>query len=377
MLQLPYLSVFLYFEFCTCFPIIFSFAHFAGIIPLYLKIANINCRGLRDPSKRLALFAYARKLDVQVLCLQETYSQPQDEQKWQNEWGDENQVVFNSNAEINRKTDAGTAVLLNHPLLKFGIIRKNSGGRILAAEIRCDSFGFQVVNIYAFTSSYPRQKREGYFDHIYDFITVNSTLVLIGDFNSVDNPTLDRFPSKNTIISESKQLTELVQLCKMFDCYIKLQPQNRKHTFFSGNSSSRIDRIYATNDVNVISARVSPNQFSDHDTVIAQFHIPLQPSRGRGCWKNNVTCYQNEAFLQDFENKWQTWKKTQDSLSPVEWWITVKNKIKKLVIEHSRRLKQENLAFENNLKHQLDQLVNSQNFKKKLIKKRKTFPVFS
>ena len=50
-------------------------------------------------------------------------------------------------------------------------------------------------------------------------------------------------------------------------------------------------------------------------------------------------------------------------MNPVEWWIAVKNKIEKLVIEHSIRLKQENLAFENNLKHQLDQLANSQNFK--------------
>ena len=184
-----------------------------------------------------------------------------------------------------------------------------------------------------------------------DFINVNSTSVLIGDFNCVENPTLDRFASKNTIISESKQLTELVQLCNIFHCYTKLQPQNRKHTFFSENSSSRIDRVYVTDAVSAISARVSPNQFSDHDTVIVQFDISLQPSRGRGYWKKNVTCYQNEAFLQDFENKWQTWKKTQDSLSPVEWWITVKNKIQKLVIEHSIQLRQENLAFENNIKH--------------------------
>ena len=170
-------------------------------MPLYFKIATINCRGLRNPAKRLAFFAYARKLDVQVLCLQETYSQPQDEQKWQKEWGNKSQAVFNSNAEINRKTDAGTAILLYHPSLKFGSIRKDSGGRIiLAAEIRCDSFGFQVININAYTSSYPKQKREGFFNQIYDFINVNSTLVLIGDFNCVENPTLDRFPSKNTII---------------------------------------------------------------------------------------------------------------------------------------------------------------------------------
>ena len=75
-------------------------------MPLYLTIATINCRGLRDPAKRLAFFAYARKLDVQVLCLQETYSQPRDEPKWQNEWGDKNQAVFNSSTETSRKTYA-------------------------------------------------------------------------------------------------------------------------------------------------------------------------------------------------------------------------------------------------------------------------------
>ena len=84
-------------------------------MPLYLTIATINCRCLRDPAKRLAFFAYARKLDVQVLCLQETHSHPGDEPKWQNEWGDKNQAVFNSNTGTSRKSDAGTAILLNHP----------------------------------------------------------------------------------------------------------------------------------------------------------------------------------------------------------------------------------------------------------------------
>ena len=50
-------------------------------------------------------------------------------------------------------------------------------------------------------------------------------------------------------------------------------------------------------------------------------------------------------------------------LSLVEWWIQVKNKVKKLVIEHSARLKQESLAKENNLKQQLEQSANSPNFK--------------
>ena len=225
-------------------------------MPIYLKIASVNCRGIRDRAKRLAFFTHARTLDVHVLCLQETYSKPQDELVWQNDWGDKNQAVFNSNAEISRKTDAGTAILLNHPRLHFGNNSKDSGGRILIAEIRYDSFMFQVINVYAFPSSYPKQKREGFFNQIYDFINnINLTKILYGDFNCVENPTLDRHPAKNTTNTESKHLTEFVQICKMFDCAMQLQ--QTKHTFFSEISSSRIDRIYASNDVNVVSVRVS------------------------------------------------------------------------------------------------------------------------
>ena len=109
--------------------------------------------------------------------------------------------------------------------------------------------------------------------------------------------------------------------------------------------------------------RVSPNHFSDHNALIVQVDIPLQASRGKGYGKNNVTCYQNEAFLIDLETKWKIWKKKQKSLSLVEWWIQVKNKVKKLVIEHSARLKCEKSDIENNLKQRLEQLANSPNFK--------------
>ena len=89
----------------------------------------------------------------------------------------------------------------------------------------------------------------------------------------------------------------------MFDCCEGQQQENRKHTFFLPNSSSRIDRIYATNDVKAGSARDLPNQFSDHDFLIAQINIPLPMVRGRRYWKNNVTCFPDEKFLQDFETK--------------------------------------------------------------------------
>ena len=50
-------------------------------------------------------------------------------------------------------------------------------------------------------------------------------------------------------------------------------------------------------------------------------------------------------------------------MSLVEWWIQVKNKVKKLVIEHSARFKHENSDIENNLKQHLELLAISSNFK--------------
>ena len=263
-------------------------------MPIYLKNATVNCRGIRDRAKRLAFFTHARALDVHVLCLQETYSKPQDESVWQMDWRDKNQAVFNSNPEISRKTDAGTAILLNHPRLQFGNIRKDGRDRILTAEIRCDSFVFQVLNVYAFHFSYPKQKREGFFNQLYDFANINLTKIICGDFNCEENPALDRYPAKTSTNSEPKQLTEFLKICKMFDCATELQ--QTEHTFFSEISSSRIDRIYASNDVNVVSVRVSPNHFSDHNALIVQVDIPLQASRGKGCSKNNVTCYKMKPF---------------------------------------------------------------------------------
>ena len=94
------------------------------------------------------------------------------------------------------------------------------------------------------------------------------------------------------------------------------QLQQTKHTFFSEISSSRIDRIYASNDVNVVSVRVSPNHFSDHNALIAQIDIPLQASRGKGYWKNNVTCYENEAFFYRFRNKMENLEKKAKQFEP-------------------------------------------------------------
>jgi len=87
-------------------------------------------------------------------------------------------------------------------------------------------------------------------------------------------------------------------------------PSIAEYTFISQTSKSRIDRIYAAKSIKVISTQVIPNQYSDHDTVVTQFDVPLQTKRGKGFWKNNSSVYENKLFLEDFEENVGIGKRT-------------------------------------------------------------------
>ena len=78
---------FLNFELFILLFIVFVFESWVFVVYIVICMHNahlpenctVNCRGSRDRAKRLAFFTHAKTLDVHVLCLQETFSKPQDE----------------------------------------------------------------------------------------------------------------------------------------------------------------------------------------------------------------------------------------------------------------------------------------------------------
>ena len=50
-------------------------------------ILSLNVRGIRDQAKRRSIFLYLKDHNSKIYFLQETYSQPEDEIIWKNEWG--------------------------------------------------------------------------------------------------------------------------------------------------------------------------------------------------------------------------------------------------------------------------------------------------
>ena len=135
-------------------------------------------------------------------------------------------------------------------------------------------------------SVYPEYKRENFFEQSYGFINPNLPVILFGDFTNLGNPTRNRLLTKNSNRSKLKQFSELIELCYLQDSHKTFDRAGAKFTFCSQAAKSRIDRIYASNEMCLISDEVLPNQFSNHETVITHFELSLPVQSGKSYWNN-------------------------------------------------------------------------------------------
>ena len=108
-----------------------------------LKIATLNCNGLRDHGKRNLVFELLRKSGNDVVLLQETYSTPDVEFRWSNEW--RKTAIWNSGTNIAR----GVAILVYNDQLVIKHILCDDEGRAVAIDMNLHGEYFHLVNLYA------------------------------------------------------------------------------------------------------------------------------------------------------------------------------------------------------------------------------------
>ena len=189
--------------------------------------------------------------------------------------------------------NTGITFLLNRNLSIKKIVQTfEIGGRCLAFKIYIDNFVLLVVGIYA-----PAQAkfRPHFFDQLYDKIndTIEfSDVILVGDFNCVENPILDRFPKRKNfsepgILAFSRLKNDL----NLEDPNRHSNPESEIFTFASyRNSFSRIDRLYLSPDflVKYHSTHVPVLSDIQHKLLITNFCLTSQKTYGPSFWKMNT-----------------------------------------------------------------------------------------
>ena len=146
--------------------------------------------------------------------MQETHSSPESENIWINEWGGE--IIYSHGSRNSR----GVAVLLKTNLnVDFKKIKASHDGRFVFLDILIDDSPFKFLNIYG-PNNINRQLN--FFSQLKNLLLkeecINSKEIIIGgDFNCVQDPTLDKNGGSDNM-DKSRVINTINVLMKLLIC---------------------------------------------------------------------------------------------------------------------------------------------------------------
>ena len=182
----------------------------------YFKILTLNVRGINDKTKRLSIFQWLKQKNVDICFIQESYSSPEIEQLWTREWG--GSIEFNHGNTHSR----GVAILFRSGL-EYQLFKqwKDDCGRIIGVDIMLDNTKFSFINNHA-------PNKENSQTHFYNYLKNQlrihfddrSTYFLGGDFNYIDDPTLDRKGGNLILTKQYKHIGTCIEDI-LAECHLK------------------------------------------------------------------------------------------------------------------------------------------------------------
>ena len=229
-------------------------------------ILNIN--GLNEGMKAEYFKDYLSKNNVQLCFIQETHFDSIEKVN-------EIKALFNDYnvcCTMGESKTRGVAILIRKSL---NITIKNTSqdfeSRIINLEIEIEKENYNLVNIYAPNTEYEQIE---FINYLYSFLLSKKNVILAGDFNAVTH-----IKDRTNLKGESKKLKnfeiEWKKLYKNFKLseinYAHVLERSQKYTWTNGSCSSRIDRIYVSDNLNIKInyEKIDETLRSDHKAVHA------------------------------------------------------------------------------------------------------------
>ena len=247
----------------------------------------MNVRGLRDNNKRQKIFNYIKGNQPCIIALQETYSNPVDNDKWEAEWG---QKAFFSNGTNNSK---GTCILLHK--VKADIIEQklDSEGRYVFLKGKFNGYDLNILNIY-FQTSNRVQEQIALLNYITPVLEDNTdNLCILGDMNTCFDPEMDTTCGAVKANEFTRCLQETLDELNLVDTYRVLHPEAKRYTWRTKRKNqikqSRLDYIFTPQKLlyNITECKILPGIHTDHSIVHLKMIGKQEIKNGKGYWKLN------------------------------------------------------------------------------------------
>ena len=296
-----------------------------------------------------------RSLESDILFLQETHSDINDEKLWKSQWGE---VAFFASFTSNSR---GVAILIRNSInVKVNAIFKDPNGRFLIISATLNELPVTLVNVYGPNNDDPDFLLE-VFAEIDKFD--NEFLIVGGDFNTViDHLDYQGSRQHHSNIKTSEMLSVIMEEYGLCDVWRSFHPGLKKYTRHqkSPRALSRLDFILVSNNFldNCKKSQILPGIQSDHSIVSVQFD-DNQPLKGKGYWKLNTHyLHHDNEFINLIKEKIKDFKVIhQDSqCNDNILWDSCKCYITGVCIEYSARKKKERNLEKNKLLADIDRI---------------------
>ena len=319
------------------------------------KILTLNVNGLNDATKRRYVMKFCVSENCDAFLLQETHGYKEITKTWALEW----QNMTRGKSLWNNYThkERGVAILIKKDI-EISEVTNDKGGRILAANLYFHETCFRIINIYGPNNP---QKKENFFKSIEKHTRKCDILILSGDFNMVENPSLDRkggdlFNKNNTL--GRNHLKNFNEKYELVDIYRKVNPLKQEFTFVKPDKSyeSRIDRIYVSGSTaEECECGMLENGLSDHSAFYCKFKIPNKTTKGPGYWHLNTTILKDSKFKQIITQNFSENKKNKHLYETKnQWWDVMKINIKETAIERAKEIKAEKRNLIESLEREIE-----------------------
>ena len=213
----PYLSYFL-----------LTFTDMQANNPFKFEVFSLNVRGLRDQTKRGSIFTFLKDQNATIYFLQETFSEPSDENIWKKEWGGE---LFFSHGTKHSK---GVCILIN-PIaqLQVDYLYSNNSGRIVLITTSLNGQKITLCNIYAPNDQANQLQFIQELNNCIIDKTELTSLIVGGDWNCTltKKDKMGGAPWKSTVYSNLISTT--MEMFDLVDIQRVRHPKLRKFTYVS------------------------------------------------------------------------------------------------------------------------------------------------
>ncbi len=262
-----------------------------------LRFISWNIRGMGNPVKRSKVFTHLKRLNSDIVFLQETHLRIKDHHRLHCPWVSQ---VFHSN--FNSKA-RGVAILINKKVQfsSTDVIADRNGRYLIVAGTLMQK-KILLVNVYA-----PNFDDVEFANRLLGNIPFLNThlLILGGDLNCVLDPVLDRSNPRNLIQSAmSKTFSYFMKQNGLIDPWRFRNPSIKKFSFFPVHQSfSRIDYFFIDSTLNscVNSSDYLGMVISDHSPLLLDIQLSTY-KRSPPLWKFNSLLLADKEFCEFISN---------------------------------------------------------------------------